>query len=270
MRVAAIIVSRDRPDLVVKLVKHLKDMGQPEEDIFVVECGTEEDSIPFNFPNTIWYKDEPFKGKCFGHYVGYQYAKALGRDYRYYWFLHNDVRFSIPRGTPNPLSPVKRLVSILQRTALGIVSPCEPDGPYPDCKPSKNIHWHYVTTCDYLAPMMSAEMLEVTGPLNPAFRYCWGAIHELAYKAYKNGWRVGYADIVYMTHFGGSTYGKAKGTVSREEYQRRAKKFAAEYFVKTYGENWDDKFTKVLHEQISPEHIKVNTFKEHRRLWEQT
>jgi len=253
VRTAAIIVSRNRPDLVNELVEHLSAF-MDTDDIYVVECGTERNC---QYKNTIWYHDEPFKGKCFGHYVGYQYVRAL-KKYHYFWFLHNDVKFWTDDGS----SPLEGLLKVMQATPVGVLSPSEPNGPYPDCKPRGPKDWHMVSTCDYLAPLMDVCMLDKIGPLNPDFTYCWGAIHELAYKAYSANRYVGYANKVFMHHFGGSTYGK-KGTISRDEYQREAKKFAASYFVKNYGEDWDDKFSKVL-----PADIKVNTFKEHRRLWE--
>jgi hypothetical protein len=74
---------------------------------------------------------------------------------------------------------------------------------------------------------------------------------------------VAYCDKVTKKHLGGTTYGKVKGAVSRDEYQHSAKEFAAHYYVEHYGNKWDDEFSKVL-----PPEIKFNTFKMHRILWE--
>jgi len=123
--------------------------------------------------------------------------------------------------------------------------------------------FHLVSACDYLVLLVRAESVNEVGFLNPDFLYCWGAIHEFAYKLYSRGWQVAYCDNVTMRHLGGTTYGKVKGTVSREDYQRRAKEFAARYFVEHYGSRWDDDFSKVL-----PSQIKYSFFKETRRQWE--
>ncbi len=146
---------------------------------------------------------------------------------------------------------------------IGVMSPAEPEGPYPSCAPEKGRDYHPVSTCDYLALFVRGECVEKYGFLNPAFKYSWGAIHEYAYRLYTDGWKVAYCDRVTMRHLGGTTYGKVKGAVSREKYQLLAKQFAARYFVETYGKEWDTLFGNVL-----PEDIAINTFPRHRRLWE--
>jgi len=85
----------------------------------------------------------------------------------------------------------------------------------------------------------------------------------LSYLLYRKGWHVAYCDLVRMKHLGGTTYGKTRNTISREEYQRNAKAFCADYFRTRYGDDWDEVFKKVL-----PDEVGINTYKKHRRYWE--
>lgn len=254
--VAAIIVSRDRPDLVEQTVSQLEIMSKDlKVDAFVVEMGTSSENLSKYC--TIRYPDEEFRGKCFGHNVGLRIAVQRA-TYKYYWILMNDLVFE-PQF--DALSALVRISD--ENPRIAVLSPTEPEAGYPSCKPVENSDYHKVSTSDYLALLMRAEAINDVEFLNPSFKYSWGAIHELAYKLYSKGWWVAYCDKVPMKHLGGTTYGKAKGTISRDEYQFRAKEFAARYFVEHYGSDWDEKFTKVL----SPD-IKINTFKIHRYFWE--
>ena len=123
-----------------------------------------------------------------------------------------------------------------------------------------------ITTCDYLFFIMRGSCINQQGLfLNPAFQYCWGAIHELTYKLYKSGWKVAYCNKTGFEHFGGTTYGKVKTVISRGTYQRRARVFAASYFKDVYGANWDILFTKALPKNIK---FQYNTYKLHKKSWE--
>lgn len=260
-KVAIIVVSRNRPDLVKRQIEELSKLGKKvEKEIHVVECGTDPDKLNHRYM-TMWYKDEPFKGKCYAHNEGLNHVMSFDKDKKndYYLFLHNDIFFD----KDNKFDPLDKMVEIMEKhKQIGVLSPTEKNSPYPDGRPRTD-SWHKVSTCDYLCLMMGRSDLENVGFLNPDFKYCWGAIHELSYKLYKRGLCVAYCDAVHMTHLGGSTYGKNTKTISREEYQKRAKQFAATYFRRAYGENWDKEFSKHL-----PKDIKINTYKEHRKLWE--
>jgi hypothetical protein len=146
---------------------------------------------------------------------------------------------------------------------LAIVSPVELDSGYPGSRPVAGSRFRLVSTCDYLGFLLKADAVEEAGFLNPDFKYSWGAIHELSYRLHRAGRRLAYCDRVVMKHLGGTTYGRTRNTVSRAEYQKNAKAFCAEYFRRTYGEDWDALFTQVL-----PPEVSVNTFKLHRKLWE--
>ena len=255
--VAAIVFNRNRPDLTDTLVQQLQNMGQHlSMDIYVIEMGSDEDKLSQYC--SLHYDDPDFRGKCYGHNVGLRLARSKG-NYRYYFTLMNDLVFE------EGVDAIGELIQIADANPkIAILSPIEPETPAgPHGKRRPDIDFHLVSACDYLALLVRAESVDDVGFLNPDFRYSWGAIHEFAYKLYFKGWQVAYCDKVTMRHLGGTTYGKAKGTVSREEYRRRAKEFAARYFVEHYGRSWDDDFSKVL-----PPQIRHNTFKGGRRTWE--
>ena len=254
--VAAIVVNRNRPDLTDTLVQQLQNMGQHlSMDIYVIEMGSDEDKLSQYC--SLHYDDPDFRGKCYGHNVGLRLARSKG-NYRYYFTLMNDLVFE------EDIDSIGELVKIADANPkLAILSPTEYEGACPDGKPLPNSDFHLVSACDYLALLVRAESVNDVGFLNPDFRYCWGAIHEFAYKLYSRIWQVAYCDKVTMKHLGGTTYGKVKGTVSREEYRRKAREFAVRYFVEHYGSNWDDDFSKVL-----PPQIRYNFFKRVRRSWE--
>lgn len=255
MRIAALVTSRNRPDLVEATVAQLRRSALPL-DVIVVEAGTSPEKVSTHA--TIAYADPDFRGKCFAHNVALQRARLDG-GYDYYWVLMNDLVFA------DGVDPVRTLVETMEREPrLALLSPTNEDGLYPGCARRRS-GWRRVATCDYLAFMLRAAAVEEVGFLNPAFTYCWGAIHEYAFKLYSAGWEVGYSDDVAYRHLGGTTYGAPETkTISRDEYQARAATFAARYFAERYGPDWDERFWSVA----SGHGIEVNTFALHRRWWE--
>jgi GT2 family glycosyltransferase len=238
------------------MVGQLRGMGKNlSVDIFVIEMGSNPKRLSKHC--SLYYADKDYRGKCYGHNVGLRYALFKG-NYRYYWILMNDLVF-------NPKADViGNLVEVADKNPkIGALSPTEPASSYINCKPKRGRDFHLVTTCDYLCLLVRAEAVDKVGFLNPAFKYCWGAIHELSYKLYKNGFWVAYCDKATMKHLGGTTYGKMKNLPSRKVYKRNANRFAARYFVRTYGKNWDKIFSKVL-----PPMVEVNAFPPHRKGWE--
>lgn len=255
-RIAALIVSRNRPDLVRSMVGELRRRVQLACDLYVVECGTDLDKLTEH--TSAWYPDPDFRGKCYAHNVALQLARLRG-GYDYYWVLMNDLVFG---GEGDPLAP---LVETLEREErMAILSPTCVDGAYPGSDRHSEGDWRAVTTCDYLGFLYKASALEECGFLNPDFKYCWGAIHELAHELNRCGWFVAYSDRVSYEHLGGSTYG-AKGTktISREDYQRNAKRFAYDYFREHYGDDWDERFSAAA----APFHAEGDTFRKHKRFW---
>ena len=254
--VAIMVVNRDRVDLVDSMCRQLKELTvNLKTDTYIIEMGSKKYPKVRSDCEVLYYPDPDFRGKCFGHNVGLHYAAKV-RPYKYYWFLMNDLVFR------NKDSLCKMIQTMENHPNIGILSPTEFNGAYVDCASHKGKDIHLVSTCDYLSLFIRREALEQVGFLNPVFKYCWGAIHELAYKMYSNKWKVAYCDKVVMKHLGGTTYGKTKNTISREQYIKNAKRFAANYFRKNYGNNWEVKFTKVL-----PKSVKHNTFVLHKRYW---
>jgi hypothetical protein len=257
MKLATLIASRNRPDLVNALVAHLRRRVQIPNDIIVVECGTDADRLTPH--STLRYDDPEFRGKCFGHNLGLMFALLQG-GYDYYWVLVNDLQF------PGDRDPAATMIETMEaEPALAILSPTDVDGNYPcgDVRPGGAVRT--VATCDYLGFLMRAQAVNEVGFLNANFTYSWGAIHEMSYLLYRSGWSIAYTDAVSYRHLGGSTYGAANTkTISRDEYQRRAKRFAHDYFLVRYGDAWDETFW----EATRGHRIEVNTYREHRRLWE--
>lgn len=239
-RIAALIASRNRPDLVRDAVANLEQTcaGRGvdyELDIIVVECGTAPDKRCEH--STISYVDEPFNGKCVGHNMAYRYAAARGA-YDFYWVLHNDVRFD------GKLDPAATLIATLEaEPRMAICSPLNVDGGYPQGFAENGRDWHAVCVCDYLGFMIKRRAVDEAGFLDPVYKYCWGASHELAYHLYRRGWFVAYSDRLTMKHLGGSTYGqKGTATISRDDYVTHASKFMHDHLRERFGENWDERF----------------------------
>jgi GT2 family glycosyltransferase len=255
--VAAIIVSRNRPDLVRDTIAQLMGMGRGlTMDIYTVEMGSDPDQTTEHC--TLRYEDPRFLGKAYGHNVGLRLARSRG-SYRYYWVLMNDLVFE--PGCDAVAALVERMQA---HPRLAVLSPGEGEGAHPEGRPRPGGGHHIVPSCDYLAWMVRAQAVEEAGFLNPAFKYCWGAPQELGFRLYSLGWQMAYSDDVSMVHLGGSTYGKARNTPSREEYQQKAQEFAARYFVETYGRDWDDVFTRALPGDIAAR----DQFHATRRNWE--
>ncbi len=256
MKVAVLIASRNRPDLVERAARYFDESVTIPHDLYVVECGTDPDKLSQH--STLWYSDPQFRGKCYGHALALEAARKAG-EYDYYFVMMNDVVFE-----PG-VDVLRVLIDQLEREPrMALLSPTNADGGYPGAARQRSHGWRAVTTCDYLAFLMRASALDEVGFLNPQFQYCWGAIHELSYKLYRAGWFVAYSDAISYEHLGGSTYGQpGTRTISREEYQQRAKRFAFDYFRRNWGDNWDATFW----EATAGHDIAVNTFAEHKRLW---
>ena len=151
MKIAALIVSRNRPDLVESMVAQLRARVQIPCDVYVVECGTELDKLT---PHTsAWYPDPDFRGKCYGHNVALGLAKMKG-GYDYYWVLMNDLVFA------GEADPAAELVATLeQESRMAILSPTDVESAYPGSNRASGGEWRAVTTCDYLGFMLRASAL---------------------------------------------------------------------------------------------------------------
>lgn len=238
---ACILVSRDRPDLVEKVIKEINEVETDTNlDIYLVEMGTEAPNIK-DYPNVerIWYSDPNFRGKAFGHNVGLDYAMNVKR-YDHFWIHMNDAMY---------LPQMQRLdwISLMcdfmtYNPDYGILSPtCSNETHYPGAERQRFSNMcRPVTTCDYLSFWMKGDMIYRPERLflRPEFKWSWGAIHDLSFRMYMEGLKIGYVDRVSYRHLGGSTYGSTKNAVSRQEYVSKAKVFAREWMEKTYGPRW--------------------------------
>jgi len=256
LKVATILTSRNRPDLVKKQFKWFRENIHINNDIYLVESGTLDSNLTDK--TSIWYSDKDFRGKIFGHAIGLNYANMI-HDYDYYLILMNDVFFNLNSDI------LKVLINQMElNPRMAILSPTCEDGYYPGSKKENSDGFHKVTTCDYLCFLLRRSVLDEIGFLNTNFRYSWGAIHELSYKLYQQDWFIAYSDLVSYYHLGASTYGqKNTQTISREDYIANAKNFASRYFEDTYGKDWDVKFW----DATKGHDILINTYKFHKDIW---
>lgn len=262
--IAIVIVNRDRRDLTDYLCKQILAFSNENSlsyDLFVVDIGSApEGRSGFT---TIEYKDDDFRGKCYAHNVGVRQA-TLTANYRYYWVMMNDLKFD---GQSDAMT---RMVQIMDNyPEIGLLSPTNigvGGKDYPGAGPESGHEFRKVAVCDYLSYLIRGELIREVGFLNPDFRYCWGAIHEFSHKIYQTGkWVLAYCDTVQYEHLGGTTYGKTKNVVSRDNYVECARKFAAHYFIEHYGRNWDKDFIEVLPTDVTLRGV----YTRHRKYWEE-
>lgn len=258
-RVAIILMNRDRPDITDKVFEQVRTMGEGlETKIFVVECGSKPESR--SQYATHYFKDKNYKGRYYGFNQGLKFADAEGGPWDYYWFLVNDIYFDEGADVLRELYEC-----MLEDERMALIGPGEPEGAdYRGCFPKpEERRWHKASTVHGLAWLMRGQAIREVGYCNPIFHYAQGSSTELAYKLYKEGWFLAYADRAVLYHEqSGSTYGVVT-KISRHEYHRRARKFASKYLRKHYGENWDEVFAGVL-----PPDVEENTFPWQKEVWE--
>lgn len=256
--VAIIIMNRDRPDITDKVIEQVRDMGEGLDiSLFVVEAGSRPDKRSRYM--THYFRDRNYKGRYYAFNQGLKFAHRHKPSYDYYWFVVNDIIF------PEGQDTLKLLWEAMQNAPrMAIIGPGEPEAEdYKGCHPKPGRCWHKVSTVHGLAMLMRGQAYREVGYCNPRFHYSQGASTELAYKLYKADWFLAYSDIAHVYHDqSGSTYGVVT-KISRHEYNRRARKFASCYFLKHYGDKWDELFTSVL-----PPDVEENTFPWQRQVWE--
>lgn len=256
-KVAVILINRDRPEITDRVYEQVREMGQGlEKRIFVVECGSRPEGR--SRYATHWFRDPPYRGRYYGFHRGLKIARGEG-EWDFFWFLVNDISFDTGSDV------LAELVGCMEEDArMALVGPCEPEAEdYKGCYPREGRRWHKASTVHGLAWLMRAEAIREVGYCNPRFRYSQGASTELAYRLYRAGWFLAYADKALLYHDqSGSTYGVVT-KISRHEYHRRARAFASRYFVRKYGVDWDKRFSAVL-----PGDVEDDTFPWHRAVWE--
>ncbi|MEM8710995.1 MAG: hypothetical protein AAGG01_08590, partial [Planctomycetota bacterium] len=91
MKVAVLVASRNRPDLVRALAGYLERNASVDHDLYVVEAGTDDHSLCEH--STVRFQDDGSKGLAFAHNVALEEARRAAREsgtqYDYYWVLKN-------------------------------------------------------------------------------------------------------------------------------------------------------------------------------------
>jgi hypothetical protein len=230
IRVAVIIINRDRPEITDKVVEQTRDMGKGlDKQLFVVECGSKPQGR--SKYATHWFRDRNYKWRYYGFNQGLNIARKSG-DWDYFWFVVNDIYF------PDDQDTLRILVDTMEQVpGMALIGPGEPEGKYyRGCEPKPGRLWHKAATVHGLACLMRAQAIDEVGYCNPKFHYSQGAGSELSYLLYKNGWFMAYSDVAVLYHDqNGSTYGVVT-KISRHEYHRRARRFASRYLARHYGE----------------------------------
>ena len=257
-RVATIIINRDQPQMTNAVVEQVLKMGAGlHNTIYVVEAGSSQ-AGQSQFA-THWFRDPSYRGRYYAFNRGLDLVLAEN-CFDYVWFVVNDISF------PEDQDVLRKLWEISEREPrMAIIGPGEPESDdYQGCKPQEGREWHKASNVHGLAWLMKIQAIKEVGYAARHFHYSWGASTELSYKLYRAGWFMAYADTAFLYHRGGSTYGKVV-KVSRHEYLRRARNYARKYFEKTYGNNWDEEFSKAL-----PDDVEINMYPIQRKVWEKT
>lgn len=254
-RVAVLIASRNRPDLVDATVTALKAEGHAGLHIVVAECGTSEELVSPHA--SVKYLDpENQRGKTYCHGQALEYAQRQG-SFDYFLVMMNDLVWD---------SDIQKLVTPLvalmeSNPHLGLVSPTNfgEGKEFPGAlNRSTPTAWRPAAAVDYLCMIIRNAALKQTGFLDSVYRYSQGAEHELAFHMWTQGWTVAYTDQVRVRHLGGSTFGvNGTATISRTSYLETAMRFARQHLTNKYGDRWDLTFWRVASSRAN---IEFNTF----------
>ncbi|MCB5200647.1 hypothetical protein LGQ03_15520 [Loktanella sp. TSTF-M6] len=256
--VAIIVINRDRPDLTDAVVAQVRDMGAGlDVGLYVVEAGSSPQGRSRHATHS--FHDPTYRGRYFAFNQGLAFAHADRPAWDYYWFVCNDIVFA-------PGQDTLRLLWEAMQTdpAMAAIGPGEPEADdYQGCFPKPGRQWHKASTIHGLAMLLRGDAYREVGYCSPRFHYSQGAGTEFAYNVYRAGWFLAYSDVATLYHApGGSTYGQVV-PLSRHEYQRRARNFAAKELRRLYGPDWDEVFTAVL-----PPDVEDNTFPWQKQVWE--
>lgn len=249
MKLAVLIAARRQPERVARLIEHLRATLRVPHEIFVAEAGS--DGGAPSPTTSLWYRDSEFRGKAFGHCLALEHARLCG-GFDCVWILTPAMAFE------SGVDSARGLLDLLEREPrMAIAAPTLSSRPAP---PECAGQWAPIATCESLGFIMRMQAIEEIGFLNPDFLYGWGAMDELAHRLYQNGWFVARARGVNCHYLPTSTQGH---DLSFDEYWRRARRFAFDYFRERHGEHWDELFWSAT----AGHGIEVNAFREHKRLW---
>jgi len=249
VKLAILIAARNRPERVTALLASLEASIRVPHQVFVVEAGVEARQVSSHA--SLWYRDDEFRGKAFAHCLALEHARLCG-EFDYVWILSPDLQFESDN------DPAAALIALMEREPRMAIA-----APTVRTRPRSNEgrgEFKPVATCESLGFIMRMSAVEQVGFLNPQFRYGWGAMDELAHRLYRAGWFLARAQGVGCHYLPTSTQGH---DLSFDEYWRRARRFAFDYFRERHGEHWDELFWSAT----AGHAIEINAFREHKRLW---
>jgi hypothetical protein len=267
VKVAILVVCRNQPERVERMLSRLKKTVSLPNDVFLVEWGT--DPRQMRPCSDLWYADsssrsnglKPWKqrGESFGFNLALRAAR-LEEDYDYYWMLRSDVELDDGEDLAGGM------VAVLERNhRMGMLALARAgDGPRESRgkggkggQGSKDRReWQPVATCEHLGLMLRAVAVEQVGFLNADFPACIGAIDELCYRMHEQDWLVG--EMLEP-----SLRVEEPSPFEAQSALQAASRFAFEYFRTNYGDRWDEEFW-----MSSQGHgIEEDRFRERKALW---
>lgn len=250
MKLAVLLVSRDRPDLVHARVAELDHRLGVPFDLIVAECGV--DPARLTQYTSVWCPDAAGRGPCAGHQIALAAARLRGR-YDAYWVLSADVALA---GSSDPVAAALLLLASEERLAL--LAPREDDGA------TRGDGWRVVTSAGELGFLVKAAAVEECGFLEPELGYESGALLAFAHELYSRGWCVAESDAWRCRRVAVAARDGADA-LDAGERRRRAQRAAFAHFRDRWGEDWDARFWRAA----APFGPARDGYAEHKREWAQ-
>lgn len=261
-KTATIVLNRNLPEVTDKLCKNLEKHNPGLTDIFVVESGSNKDSLSSyctwhaNWPEAI---DEGLRyprGFNYGLYKLFEEGKL--RNYDYFFLVCNDIEFL----TPNIVEVLEEEMD--KHPRLGILSPCSEQWGE-KILITKNDEVKYFWHTQFLAWFIRRDFIEDLIPLeNPNYINFmfdgnnfrgYGADLELIAKAYANDWACGITPRAWQIE--DESYLKTKAALMHtDSYDLNIEKlikegqswlrskygFNSRWLLQMYSKNFYDKF----------------------------
>jgi GT2 family glycosyltransferase len=216
-------------------------------DFYVVECNSHPDNFFSDVDvTTIGDINDEFLGKCHGHNV---LVDSLDLDdYDYLVISMNDAVIE-----DNTLEVMLNYME--SDSKVGLLAPRYKE---------KYKEYTYVDSFDYIFFMIRADLVKQGLFLDRQFKYCWGAIHDLCFRSYEQGFYAAICPEIKYKHLGGNTYGKTSGTISREKYLKKAPTFAYNFFKNKFGNKI---YKNMLATGVYPSMVNTNRLKKNLNYW---
>ncbi len=261
-RTATIVLNRNLPDVTNKLCENLEKYNSEFTDVYVVESGSNKDSLS---KYCTWHADWPEaieeglrypRGFNYGLHKLYEDSKF--KQYDYFFLVCNDIEFS----TPNVVEILEEEMN--KHPRLGILSPCsEQWGEKILIRDTKEVKYFWYT--QFLSWFIRREFIEDIIPMENSshinfmfdganFRG-YGVDLELIAKAYANDWACGITPRAWQAE--NESYLKTKaGIMMTDSYDINIQKllqegkswmrnkygFNSRWLLQMYSKNFYDKF----------------------------